>query len=511
MQALFKTEIDNIGIEYEIISCKNEQQSLAEVEQRLGINDSKINQLNIDIERLTSHADGWDYAISVASGIIAGIIDSLWVGEFSIDRAKEWGNEEVNEFVIKVAESQGYKSNGKYDNDDLEKAIKYLENKYHLAGDGGKVKNAYGSGLQHHLRDFRHHPTPVGLVFSLLTQFTSKAYGTDKNGVFLIVDIEERDMFLIGKDVPQKIVFGFVYWFFHMVSDMAGTSTNPGAGTGLPGPLVSFLKELSALPFFKKANKDGVKEFSLWISKLFNGTLLSERDSNGKLIPLRFDLRAEIGVVQEIGRQTIPVVINECIVRGFYFIRSFVNEVKEKKIKSISNLNRIEWKKTLPFKNRTIVRMITISTSTFMAFDLADAAIRSAIKSGGNSALFAKNFLLRVNFVGVGRCFVAIGTDVYMATQKTKLRNERITIMSEQLHLMNAKVFYLQSEMWVEAKNAVELTEEVQEIMHKSADFFIESVNVVDDDLESIGEKTAIIEEKNAGITQEMLDAIKWG
>ena len=76
-------------------------------------------------------------------------------------------------------------------------------------------------------------------------------------------------------------------WFFHMVSDMAGSSTSVGkgsAGTGLPGPIVSFLKEISALPIFRNMNKDGYKEFSVWISKLFNGTLLGKRDESGKLI-----------------------------------------------------------------------------------------------------------------------------------------------------------------------------------------------------------------------------------
>lgn len=35
--------------------------------------------------------------------------------------------------------------------------------------------------------------------------------------------------------------------------------------------------------------------------------------------------------------------------------------------------------------------MLTISTGTFMAFDLIDAAIRSAAKSGGNAAVLQKS------------------------------------------------------------------------------------------------------------------------
>ena len=116
------------------------------------------------MDSLTNHADGIDYTVAAASGIIAGIIDSVWVEEFSIDRANEWGNKKVDKFVVKIAQGQGYKGN------DLEGAIRYLEEKFPIAAD--KATNNFGGGLQHHLRDFSHHPTPAGLFFSLLTQFT---------------------------------------------------------------------------------------------------------------------------------------------------------------------------------------------------------------------------------------------------------------------------------------------------------------------------------------------------
>jgi hypothetical protein len=115
--------------------------------------------------------------------------------------------------------------------------------------------------------------------------------------------------------------------------------------------------------------------------------------------------------------------LNEVIVRSFYFIRRLVVEIREKK-----EFGKIEWKNTLPFKNRTIIRMLTIATGTFTLVDLADAAIRGAIKSGGNAALFAKEFILRVNFVGVGRFAVAVVTDMAMGVKRSRRRNERMAI-----------------------------------------------------------------------------------
>ncbi len=413
-------DCDGLSVQYDLYcpgktqseNGKNETLTLDEnltYEQKVLAFEQAYGEAQDEIERLTSSGDRFDYAVAACSGIIAGLIDILFVGELSIDRANEWGNQKVEDFVISIAKKSGYQGN------DLAGAVEYLEDRNSIAAD--KVTNAFGGGKQHHLRDFSHHPTPVGLFFSLLTQFTGKVYGTDVTGVFKIEPLSESDFYLIGKDIPQKLTFGIITWFFHMASDMAGSSGSireGSLGTGLPGPLVSLLKELSALPIFRHTNSKGYKEFSVWISKLFNGTLLANRDQNGKIIEaVKFDLRTEIGLGRELGRQAIPVVINECVVRAFYFIRRLLGELKEKDVRNITELEKISWKNTLPVKNRTIVRMLTISTVALEVLDLADATLRS----GGNLGMF----ILRVNFVGVGRFAVAGSADILMGIKKSRL------------------------------------------------------------------------------------------
>ena len=247
---------------------------------------------------------------------------------------------------------------------------------------------------------------------------------------------------LIGKNIQEKLLFGVVHWFFHMVSDMAGSSGSIAAGktgTGLPGPLVSLLKELSSLPFFKNLNEDGYKEFSVWISKLFNGTLLGTHDENGKIIsPIKFDLRTEIGLLPQLVKQAIPILINECVVRGFYFIRRLSVEIKSNDIKNFKELKKIDWRSVLPFNNRTIVRMLTISLGTFVTIDLADAAIESVIKSGGFVAGFAKNMIVKVNFVGIGRFSIAVFSDAKMGIQRQQKVIDVINLMNEQISCYNA-------------------------------------------------------------------------
>lgn len=474
---------------------------IAEVDERLAVINQKVEQLNTEIDRLTNHADGLDYTIAVASGIIAGVIDILYVGEFSLDRGKDWSNDKVNNFVMDLAKKKGYKG------DDLQGAIRHLEQ---FGAPSDSVTAQFGGGKQHHLRDFAHHPTPVGLIFSLLTQFTGMAYGTNTLGSFQAVPVE--NMAFIGKNFPEKITFGLVYWFLHIASDMAGSNANAGAGTGVPGPILSLAKELSSISIFN--NSKAAQELRVYISKLFNGTLLAKRDANGNIMkgpdgqPLieRFDLRAEMGVAHEIGRQAIPVVVNEALVRGFYFLRRLIQQLKEKE-----SFKDIEWRKTLPFKNRIIVRMMTIAAGTFTAIDLADAGIQAVIKSGGFNPATLGNFILRVNFVGVGRFAIAVSSDVGMGIKKSKNENERVRLRGEELQLLNAKVFYKEADMWIAAENAGETIEKAYDMIEGTTVFLLESIQDMGDNLNKIDRYIPEIQKKNAGLLEEIEDILIWG
>lgn len=529
---------DNFEVQFEVVSATNIleetrerrkciSEAIDDIDKELDDLERKLKELNTEIDKLTNQADGLDYIVAVGSGILSGAIDILFVNEFSLEESSEWGVDKINKFVEKIAQKQGYEGEG------LHGAVKYLEDNYPIVAD--KVTNDFGGGLQHHLRDFSHHPTPVGLFFSLLSQFTHKVYGTDVAGIFKIVEIKETDLILVGKNFYEKITFGVINWFFHMVSDMAGSSTSISSGkigTGLPGPIGSLLKEISVLPIFKKMDDRGYKEFSVWISKLFNGTLLGEHDENGKIVkPLKFDLRTEIGVFHQLEKQTIPVVINESIIRGFYFIRRFSEEIRIKEISSVKELSKINWKSTLPFNNRTIIRMLTISTGTMLAIDLADAAIESAIESGGvNNPIFIHKMIVKVNFVGVGRFAVAVGSDVVMEVKSKKVKRERSKVMNQVISLSKAKLYYKNAEVlceycelyerevqmheteadiWIAVEKTKQSIEELYRQAEKVAKFYIKAIKEMDDSFERIEYLLPGVEKMNPGLVNEMLRRIK--
>lgn len=382
---------DNLNIKCELIS---DDEFIGSSEFDF---DKIIFDLNSQIDLLSSQADSLDYIVAIASGIVCGILDILWVGEFDLAHGRSIASDKVDSFVKNTAEMLEGKTF-----DDVKSAVQALEKHFPISSDGNT--SDFGGGKQHHLRDFAHHPTIVGLVFSLLTQFTEKSYGTDVNGRFITVDVLEKSKPFIGKDIPEKILMGTIIWFFHLVSDMAGSSSTAGTtgGTGIPGPLLALAKEVSAIPFFKNIKVDDDMSMSLFLSKLFNGTLMMKRDEKGQIVKdsiIKFDLRGELGVAVELCKQAVPVVANECFVRAFYFIRHLAMEMKENRVGCFADMKMIDWDTVKPLNNPTIARMLTISTGVFTVLDIGEA-------------IATQKYWVSINYVGIGRFAVAISSDV---------------------------------------------------------------------------------------------------
>lgn len=351
-----------------------------------------------------------DYKMASTIGLLSGFVDSFFIGKMSLKKAETWGQDEINQFVLKLAQRDGFKG------EDLIFAIRFLE-KHVLASDS--VSSDFGGGKQHHLRDFSHHFSVLGLICSIYTQFSGKAIGTDVKGNLLVVPVNHE---LLGKNNVDKLYLGTVEWFFHMASDMAGSTRTPGKGTGIPGPVLSFLKELSVLPFFQNGDSKQLT-FRKWISRLFNGTELGVRDANNKLVSQRFDLRTEIGMYIELGKQSFPVLINECLIRSYYFCSRLAGYIKEENIENWANLKKAPFGEILPYNSPSLTRLLTISSGVLSAVDFFDAFVRGAIETylkDNKKGIY--EIVFRINYPGIGRFLISS----YIDTQNTVRRKKAI-------------------------------------------------------------------------------------
>lgn len=527
-----KTEMDGIEVEYELLSPEKVE-SLQEVEQSDDIDKllestrDKITEINASIDRLTNHADGIDYAIAVTCGLVTGIIDATVVGEWNFKEAKAKSNQEVNKKIISFAQKDPeyaeYLSKKRQSNGDLENAISFLENKYKLPGDGEyKAFKSLGvTDKTHHLDDYCHHPTLVGLVCCVLVQFTGNAKYHCASGEVIKATIQVNEYGnLVSPDKWGKVFAGVINWFFnvakamanrkgHILSDIGGSSLSAGKGkdgAGLPGGFMATVKELSDLPCFKDT------EFAENLRKAFQNGIGNQKSQLdlGAFNSLfegansRFDKRTEMAIENELKRQALPVVLNEILVRASFFVRRFIDEMRDKE-----TITDIEWSKTFPIGNRTVERMITIASGTFTAVDMADATIRAAVKSGGFGPTFLSNMVLRVNFVGIGRFAIALGTDSVMGIKREYKRNKRLILMDEEIALSGAKLYYKQADIWIAAENTERSIEEMDLEAQNAVRFFLESEEEIKQDMNAICEKTSKIAEKNPEKTAEYLRLLR--
>lgn len=525
---------DDLEIEYEVLSIAEPKdiflsdkvsKRLSEIEARKEANQDVIEQLNVEIGRLTNNADNLDYTVAVASGLLTGMIDAFFVGEFNFAELKADTNKYVNMFIENYAKLRGYKDKGQ----GLKGVIQFLEDKFPVDQDNVWKGLGISSTKLHHLEDIAHHPTILGLVASIVVVFFRTAIFVDKEGKshFVLLETDMKDIAKIWapiiisgilrwliylaeskyteknlRELPKPIhklivllshspavidVLKFTdNWFGHLVSDMGGSKNTAGGGMGISGLFISLLKEISSLPLLNKS------ELPKFVSDLY---------SKGK-----WDLRSEMAIMEYAGKLAVPVILNELFVRTFYFVCHLISEYKKN-----DGWKGIEWDSVVPWRNRTITRMITIASGTFVVIDTADAAIRAALKTGGEPTNFSKAMALRVNFVGIGRFVIAIGDDLYMGYKCNKLRNERMYRQTEQVMLSSARLYYKQTGMWIAAKDTEEAIKGMERYGVEALTFMKNNLHDISWDLQCMTQNAQAIENKNPNILSDISDILKYG
>jgi hypothetical protein len=441
-----RQEEENVAEEKEIVAAEITAES-AVPEQPVNIDElnNALSKVNSELTRYTSHADKGDYALAIVSGILSGAIDAFFVGDVTITSDDiKLSHDGVNNFIKKYAKSRGFEG------DDLKDAIGFLEKEFPVPQDNTwKQQGISVSAKNHHLADFAHHPTPLGLISSIVVQILRMGTFVNRNGEwhFCAVETTAKDIqetiipavitgilnWLVtiaetkyeqGEDreipaalsklirlvasTPLLIQFAKCAdnWFGHLISDIGGSRATAGNGMGISGVFISLLYEFASLPIMKDTGLLQV------IDELYENH--------------RFDLRYELSLCKAVGKQSIPVAFNEIYVRVSYFLAHLAVEIADHH----DELSKINWNNVLPFRSRTVDRMLTVASMTFTVADTADAAIHAAIESGGNWVLFSGKFFTRFNYVGAGRAAIAVVKEISNENKETQLIHEKM-ILSE--------------------------------------------------------------------------------
>ena len=484
MDDLEETEIINAGVSIET------KETYDEIPQELQDNlEKRLNQLNQELERYTSYAQKEDYAYAVAIGILFGAMDSFLFSDTAIvNNDISLSHKQVNNFIQEYAKIRGIEK------DRLKDCISELEDMFKVAQDSAWIGKEIGvSAKNHHLADLAHHPTPLGLVSSIIVQFLRVGTFANKKGklCFVFIEPSKKELseiiipaFLTGflnwlvmitknkiedetdikipKAISQlahtisstpilvEIVKCADNWFGHLVSDMGGSKNTAGGGMGIPGVFVSLLHELCCIP------------------EISNTCL--PQIVNDLYVKQKIDLRHELTYVDNIKIQAIPVILNEVFVRASYMLVNLGRELSTKE-----DITKVNWNLVIPFNNRTVDRMIAVSTMTFNMVDTGDATLRAAIESGGNFVLFSGRFVARYNYVGAGRAALAIVKEVSNEVKETQLIHEKMLLMG-----VKAEIFMRQLQKFKE-----QLEEKVSNYLAEDIEEFIEGFDYINEGLSS--------------------------
>ena len=413
--------------------------------------ETRLQQVNNELDRYTNYADGFNYAMSIAYGILAGIVDAeLFADANFVGNDIGFSHKQVNKFIEGYAKSRGLGG------DRLKDCIGDLEQTFKVAQDNvWKGANIGVTPKNHHLADLAHHPTLVGLLSALMVQFLRIGTFVNKDGEwhFIFIETTKEDIIKIagpalitgilnwlvnisedkyeaetGKELPEgihklahivastpeivEIVKCADNWFGHLVSDMGGSKNTAGAGMGVPGVFISLLHELSSLPILKDSGLPAVV--------------------NDLYVNQKIDLRHELAFVNglDLRKQAEPVIFCEIFTRLGFMLLQLEKEILNNGFKGIN------WRHVVPFANRSVDRCLAIAFMTFNVVDTADAALRAAIESGGNWVIFSGRFVARYNFVGAGRAVLAIVKEVSNENKEVQLIHERMILMDAKAQIM---------------------------------------------------------------------------
>ena len=414
-----------------------------------------------------------DYSVAIISGILAGAVDVFLVGETG---AFQKGQQPLQEQLIEAAKKVLIKSTA---NERVAKPI------LHSAVEKGIP------AMIPQLNNIAIQPNVLGLLASVLIQMGHGGMLKESNNQiqFLPNGIEKEDGAIL---VIAAVIVGILKWLstisssteeddqpiyqFKTLNKLRDLIRSVPAFSGVVKDIEKWQKQLpNEIKCDKKSSDPNMgieKVFCSFFMMLGSVPALSNTNLHKAVDAVREGKRLglnEIPIVKSLTRQAFPVLINEVIVRTFFFASRLVRELKANE-----DVGNIDWNNVLPFGNRDIDRLLALSTMTLSAADTADAAMHAAIDSCGNTLLFVSRFVTRFNFVAAGRATFAVIKEI----SNEKAEEELIHIKRLLMEAKTAKA------LEILLNYQQQLEKRVSEYLTEDITVFLEGIDCMDKGLD---------------------------
>jgi len=314
-----------------------------------------------------------------------------------------------------------------------------LENKFKVNYDQS-VSSSASSVLgitpnNHHMKSLGHSPDIVGLFFSILDQFRGTSTFLS-DGRLITMNTETFE--LRGGNFIAKLFCGIANWFGHLMSDVAGSSTSKGRGSGI------------VMPFYEVFGACNFGSFNMGGE---SGTLA---DVATKAFEQGYDFRFGLTMA-------IPVIITDLSIRLVWALRRKFQMGKP-------------LRECIPTNVHPDLRiMLIVGDGTLCVMDGIDAAIRS----GGNFLAF----FMRLNLIAwfklikmvLKEVCIRVGLNVNLeeCLESFKRVNEAVTAYLSELKKIDIKAYEREVAAYSklgEMVSTVNSEEELNDLLLKSLD-----------------------------------------
>ncbi len=190
---------------------------------------SKFN--NVKFDESVTVSERYYYIAAAASGFITGCMDCFGLTDNFITKLGEQSNKNKNlqQVVISIARICGYEKQNYFG------ALNFLKSK------AGFLQGFINAELSRT-------PNITGLMFSIIGQYTGELYNLNERGEFDKSVIPRH--YVIGRNDAEKIMYGFLYWIFHMAIRFA-RKKQAQLSDEIPQEIWSLIETFGYLPIFR--------------------------------------------------------------------------------------------------------------------------------------------------------------------------------------------------------------------------------------------------------------------